>query len=359
MIRKSDLSLRIGMTMLVLCAALILTALPAAANYTGDHNLTEKDSGTVTGGMDYTIGNSTYSSKIWNNNSNTGAIDHYNVELTPDLPEGATNVSARLYVYWTWSYINDLNTMYNEGTEAEMDVNFDDQYTYEFDNPADYDSYVDWKDQSQQHTHNVYYNYPSGTYAYNVTDYVDATDADRTYYVNISNSRAYVYNPLTAGNDSHSFCIQAVGLLVLYNLEGSTATKYYWIDEGCDVTYLKALNFTAPINWRNNISPSVAKTWAPFTNVPTGISSATLITAAPSAGTPYNTLFVNNQEFDTGVWDGSPRDKDFSYNTTNILANLTSGNNSITFMNGLDDNDYRNDTQMGAANAFLLVNKTT
>lgn len=351
MIRKSDLSLRIGMTMLVLCAALVLTVLPAAAYYNADKPLVTYEQGTVTGGMNYTIGNSTYSPKIWNNDSNTGVVDHYNVELTPSLPAGATNVTARLYVYWTWSYLNDLNTAYNKGIEPDMDVNFDSQYT--FNNPSN--SYVDWKDDSQKHLHTVKYNYPSGTYAYNVTDYVDAGNPSRTYYVDISNSYPYVYNSSTDGNDSQSFNIQAVGLLVVYNVAGSTVTKQYWIDEGCDLTLTSA-----------SVLPSQATTRATFSGVDnSSATNVTLITAVPAGNTENNVLYFNKDTFyltpgsyTTGLWDGNPRDGNFSYDTSYFLTNfLLNGTNTVDFRNGLvDDDDYStNDGQMQAANAFLLV----
>lgn len=353
MIRKSDLSLRIGMTMLALCATLLLTVLPAAAYYNADKPLVTYEQGTVTGGMDYNIGNSTYSPKIWNNDSDTGVVDHYNVNLTPSLPAGATNVTARLYVYWTWSYLNDLNTAYNKGIEPEMEVNFDNQYTF---NDPD-DSYVDWKDDSQKYLHTVKYNYPSGTYAYDVTDYVDATNANADYYVDISNSRNYAndYDPLTSGNDSQSFNIQAVGLLVVYNVAGSTVTKQYWIDEGCDMTLTS-----------ENVLPSQATTRATFSGVDnSSATNVTLITAVPSGNTVNNVLYFNKDTFYptpgsyiTGLWDGNPRDGNFSYDTSYFSTNfLLDGTNTADFRNGLlSDTSYlTNDSQMQAANAFLLV----
>jgi hypothetical protein len=369
MIRKSDLSLRIGMIMMFLCAALVLTMLPAAADYNADNPLVTHTQGTVTGGMNYTIGNSSYSPKIWNNDSDTGVVDHYNVELTPGLPAGATNVSARLYVYWTWSYINDLNTKYNAGKEAEMALNFDNQYTF-----ADPDNrYVDWKNNSQQGTHNVDYNYPSGTYAYNVTDYVDATNSSRTYYVNISNSYPYVYDPSTAGNDSQSFNIQAVGLLVLYNVSGSTETKSYWIDEGCDLTNVGKFNATDCSNdtgiW--DITPDQAVSLANFTNVDTSnANSAKLITCVPSGGTPYNRLYVNyffnypswqNIKYWDGLWNKSPY-SDFSWTRTEVYNNLIDDKtNYVGFQNGLYSMVPlgKSEGQMQAANAFLLLENTT
>jgi len=64
------MKLRMGLAVLVLCAALFMTALPAAADYTADKPLTTYASGTITGDMNYTIGNSSYSSKMWSNDTN-------------------------------------------------------------------------------------------------------------------------------------------------------------------------------------------------------------------------------------------------------------------------------------------------
>lgn len=355
MIRKSDLSLRVGMTMLILCAAMALTALPAAANYTGDHNLTEKYSkGTVTGGMNYTIGNSTYSPKLWSYNTSTETGDSYFAGLTPDF-SGATSPTtnkARLYVYFTYSFNNTNSSYYDIGVEPNMTVTFDNN-VLNTTKPAD--NYTDWKDESNKGSITPTYNFPSGVYAYDVTNYVNASNSSKTYVVNVTNSKPYNSDDTTSGNDSESFNVQAVGLLTLYNDSGSNVYDY-WVDEGCDLTYLKCTTLS-PLVWQDNRKPTDTKCWAKFSNVDISSgSSATLITAAPSAGTPYNTLFLNDGVLATGVWDGSPRDKDFSYNTTDI--SLTSGENSITFMNGLDDNSSLNDTQMQAANAFLLLNKT-
>lgn len=357
MIRKSDISLRIGMIMMFLCATLVLTALPAAANYTGDHNLTEKYSkGTVTGGMSYTIGNSTYSPKLWSYNTTGPTNDSYFVGLTPDF-SGAispTTSKARLYVCFTYSFNNTSETGYDIGVEPNMTVTFD-GVVLNTTKPAD--SYTDWKDESNKGTTTPSYNFPSGVYAYDVTNYVNASRGG-PYVVNVTNSKPYNSDDTTSGNDSESFNVQAVGLLTLYNDSGNNNVYDYWVDEGCDLTYLKCtLN---PLAWQDNRMPTDTKCWAKFSNVDTsGVSSATLITTAPSAGTPYNTLFLNNGTFDTGVWDGSPAYVDFSYNTTTIDPMcLVPGENSITFMNGLDNNTPLHDTQMQAANAFLLLNKT-
>lgn len=349
------------MTMLVLCATLLLTVLPAAANYTGDHNLTEKYSkGTVTGGMDYTIGNSTYSPKLWSYNTTGPTNDSYFVGLTPDFSGSAspTTSKARLYVYFTYSFNNTSEPGYDIGVEPNMTVTFN-NYVLNTTKPAD--NYTDWKDESNKGSITPTYNFPSGVYAYDVTDYVNASDSSKTYVVNVTNSKPYNSDDTTSGNDSESFNVQAVGLLTLYNDSGSNVYDY-WVDEGCDLTYLKATSFVDPITWQDNRMPSDTRCWANFTGVDYNNYPATLITVAPSAGTTYNRLYCNSDTINycDGLWDGNPRDKDFSWDdTVDVTDYLQNGLNYVIFQNGLTDTNYNNDTQMQAANAFLLVNRST
>jgi len=350
--RKSDLSLRIGMVMMLLCAALVLAVLPAAADYDADKPLTEYEKGTVTGGMDYTIGNSTYSSKIWNHNPTTGTIDSYFAALTPSLPTGATNHSSRLYVYYTYSFNNTSSAGSNDiGVEPTMTVTIDGTVV-----TTTPDKYIDWKNDATAGTSTTTYNYPSGTYAYDVTNYVNSGDPTKTYVVNVTNTKPYNGNdPGTSGDDAESFNIQAVGLLVLYN-SSSGSQKNYWIEEGNDLLYTNYKNGA----WDNGITPSVATSSATFSDVDQNVSSATLITVAPSAGpnplgsTVYNRLFINSNNIG-GVWDGNPRDYNFSWETMEARSYLTDGDNVVEFRDGVDDTTYTTDGQMQAANAFLLT----
>jgi len=324
--RKSDLSLRIGMVMMLLCTVLVLTVLPAAADYTADKPLTEKYSGTVTGDMNYTIGDSYYSPKMWSNESYV-----YSTTIPETIPNDTTVVRGRLYVYWTWSY-NATNGV-NQGVAPEMDVKLNGQ-TLTRD--------VRYTDSKGSGT----YNYPSGTDCYDVTNYLST--GTNNYVVNITNNYGSAY--------SQSFNIQAVGLLVLYDIDESTVDKYYWIDEGCDLTNAK---YTAGA-WENGIKPSDATCLAKFSGVDnSSVTSARLITVAPATGTPtsgtiYNRFYFNDNYWNS-FWDGNPRDSNFSWETTDIASYLLSGDNWAKFRNGWDDSTYYTDGQMQAANAFLLL----
>ena len=339
MTKKTDLR-RIGMVMLVLCTALIMTVLPAAANYTADKPLVTNATGTVTGGMNYTIGDSYYSPKMWSNDTYV-----YGVTL-PDgldgLPTGSTIQKMRLYVYWTWSYNEtySANNMYDTGVEAEMDVDFNGAV---LSNPDA--KYIDWKNDTGWNR--TSYNYPCGTYVYDVTGWSDS------YPVNITNTYGAAYN--------QSFNIQAVGLLVLYNTPGGN-TSYYWIDEGCDSTYTCWKNTTN--EWLYGITPDDAVSLANFSGVDTtNLNSAKLITCVPSGDSIYNRLYFNyfpNFKYWNGPWNADPY-ADFSWTETDVKDNLIDGINYVGFQNGLytmipnPRTKYNQERQMVATNAFLLL----
>jgi hypothetical protein len=354
------MKLRMGLAVLVMCAVLSMTAVPAAADYTADKPLTTYASGTITGDMNYTIGDSYYSGKLWNDNDGDPATndgDSYTVNLTPTLQPGALNYSARLYVYCTWSYVNDSNSAYNTGVNDTMNVTFNGTLL-----TLDR-AYNDTKNDTAGNA--TSYNYPSGTYAYDVTAYVDATTSN-TYVVNVTNVYPYTGDDAnTNGDDRQTFAVQGVGLLTLYNKSFGT-TKYYWIAEGNDLTYVKYDN-TTTYSWKNDITPDDATALANFTGVSTsGVTSADLTTVVPSGGTPYNRLYVNyffnypawGIKYWDGLWTANPYN-DLSVDTTDVKDNLKDGTNYVGFQNGLytmlPDNS---EGQMQAANAFLLVKKS-
>lgn len=318
------------MTMLVLCAALILTALPAAANYTGDKNLTENFSGIITGEMNYTIGDSYYSPKMWSNDDYV-----YTTTILEAIPNNAEPVIARLYVYWSWSF-NDTDptsTKYDTGVPyPEMNV------TINGGQPLALDArYNDTKDFDG-------YNYPAGTYCYDVIGNVTPGGV-KSYVVNITNS----YN----GEYNQSFNIAGVGLLTLYNYTSSE--KEYRIAEGHDMLYDKYNTSTS--SWENGIPPTMATSYAFLTDLTENENNGTLTTVVPFAGTnppggtAYNVLFFNDQEW-VGLWDGIPRDNNFAYETVNVT--VIGGNNTVGFRDGVDNATHTTDLQMDPANAFLL-----
>ncbi|AKB36552.1 cell surface protein [Methanosarcina siciliae C2J] len=340
--RKSDISLRIGMIMLLLGAALVLAVLPASADYDADNPLVTFEKGTITGDMNYSVGDSHYSPKMWSYE------DYVNITtITKEIPLGATNIKGRLYVYWTWSYNSTTST----GVLPNMEVTINGGSPLILDEDySDSKGYGSW-------------NYPSGTYCYDVSANITASNTPQTYVINITNA--------DGAGTSTSFNIQAVGLLTLYDASGTLVSKKYWIAEGCDLLNNRYDNATG--GWKYQTSDSVYTTpdncvaLANFTDVTINDGeSATLITAVPAAGTVYNRLYVNYfQNYPTwegikywdGIWNGAPvYDGNFSCNTTDVTANIINGTNYIGFQDGnyamLPEN-YEG--QMQAANAFLLI----
>lgn len=355
MIKKANLSESIGMILLVLCATLVVAVLPAAADYDADKPLVEYKSGTVIGGcMNYTIGDSYYSSQLWNN-------DIYTVNLTPCLPccpcipYGYCDlVEARLYVYWTWSYLESSNLYgYDTSILPNMTVNMSNNGAEPTTLGLDA-MYWDSKDITQINTSNVKYNYPCGTSAYNVTESV--TDCG-PYTVNVTVAPGEL--------EDQSVCIQGVALLTIWNCSNCpycTYNKtrcYYWIDEGCDMTNVD-WNESAG-DWKYDVAPSEAMTWANFSNMGTFTKgNATLITAVPAGDTIYNKLIFNNFAYPVNfvwysVWPGIPY-SDLSWNKTDVSsAYQPDAINYALICNGWDDDTHSGDKQMQAAGAFLLV----
>lgn len=370
MFGKLNIKLRMGLAVLVLCAALFMTAMPAMADYTADKPLTTYKSGTINGSMNYTIGDSYYSSKLWNDNDGNAATndgDSYTVNYT--VPLSSSPVLGRLYVYWTWSYLNDSNSATNTGVDANMSVTLtvgDEVYTLTKDC-----NYTDRKGSGT-------YNYPSGTYCYNVTNRLSS--GSNTYVVNVTNVYPYSGNDAnTTGDDRQSYCIQGIGLLTLDN--GTTVLKDYWIAEGNDLTYTQYTSSTD--SWSNGITPynnsaynatarAVLYNVSAYSNG--ARNSANLTTVVPSGGTPYNRLYVNCPwwlwawesesalccccNWRDGLWYASPY-KDLSWTTTNVDLAIKDGTNYIGIQNG---NDYlldniNNEGQMQAANAILVVTR--
>jgi len=302
---------------------------PAAAGYTGDNNLTEKYSGIITGEMNYTVGDSFYSPSMWSNGSYV-----YKTTIPEAIPNNAETVKARLYVYWTWSF-NDtdatsskydtgiphpiMNVTINGGQPLTLDAEYND--TKGFDG----------------------YDYPSGTYCYDVTGNVTPGGV-KSYVVNITNEYGSQYH--------QSFNIQGVGLLTLYNYTSSE--KEYRIAEGHDMLYDK-YNVTTSA-WENGITPTMATSYAFLTGLTINDNPGTLTTVVPSAGTnppggvAYNRLFFNGNSW-TGIWDGVPRDNNLAYETVDVDV---LEDNTVAFRDGVNDTTYTTDLQMDPANAFLL-----
>ena len=166
----------------VLCCLLVAPALaqaPENNGYVADKPLEVYSHDMVQGGLTYTVGNSYYSGKVYPG-------DVYSVSHNVNLPEGATVKLARLYVYWAWSAEGVT------GRYPELNLSFNGE---ELEPEREYSDRKGWG----------IYDYPTGTWAYDVSAYIPGSGVFSTDIENTGSGASYV-------------CFDGVGLLLVYKL---------------------------------------------------------------------------------------------------------------------------------------------
>ncbi|MBN1761536.1 MAG: DUF3344 domain-containing protein [Methanomicrobia archaeon] len=281
---------------MALSAVILTLSTPANADYTADHPLTTYAHDTIYGDLIYTIGDSDYMGEL-------SPGDIYTVSFDLDIPDGATVKIARLYAYWTWSHAGE------EGVYPDMDVTFDGA-------EAKLDrEYPDRKGSGD-------YDYPSGTYCYDVTDQVWG-------------SSVYITTAENSATESKTFSMVALALLVIYE-DASGKKREYWLNEGCDILNMKIIEHAED-----------AITTARFGGVIESeeLQSANLVTIVPSGDRGENTLLFN-----AGIWDsvytGDPYD-DLAIDTRDVTEYVVAKDNIAKIE---DDGDY-----LVPSGAFLVV----
>ncbi|GEM_PF-3864606 len=251
----------------------------------------------------FTLGDSRYSGQIKQS-------DVYSVRFLPELPAGAVVKQARLFTFWTWSHWGQM------GVDPQMVLSLDNQ-------PLIPDrQYSDRKGWGK-------FDYPSGTWTYDVTKLV----AGKGPYV------AEVKNR----HPENFFCVNGIGLLIIY--EDSMSEKAplkYWINEGCDILMARPDSFA---------TAEEATTWTYFDQVPDPeeVETATLINLVPSGDKGQNMLIFNKGIYQ-GLWTGNPY-PDFSYNIQDVTRAIKGGKNEVGFR---DLGDY-----MVPSGAVLLTRLKT
>ena len=271
--------------------------------YSGDKPLTIYSHETITGNLTYSVGSSYYSGKLFPG-------DTYPVEHAITIPTGATVKFARLYTYWTWSAIGIT------GRYPDLKLTFDGDVL----SPA-----VTYDDRKGVGT---YYDYPSGTWAYDITNYVTGSGDHTTVIENIGPENSY-------------FSMDGVGLLVVYTEPDGDEIEY-WIAEGCDLLSSQV---------ESGLTPEEATTQAIFTGSVdlTNIKEATLTTVVQS-GNDIDNMLIFNLENWTGIYDGTPY-SDLDVDEQDVLNYLVY-NDNIVKMRAVDD-------YMVPSNAFLVLKHTT
>jgi len=251
--------------------------------YAGDNPLETYAHGIVQGDVIYDYGNSTYSNKITSGGK-------YSVSHSLDLPDGATVKLARLYNFWTWSATGTT------GVTPSMSLQFDgNSLTPE----AEYSDQKGWGSQ---------YDYPTGTWAYNVTGLVSENG---TYTTTVTN---------TNSDSGNYFCVDGIALLVVYE-DPSGKEIEYWINEGCDMV--------STMSTSGGLTPEEATVEIPFEEGSINLSNvegARLWTTVQSGGHSGISLEFNEMNA-SGVYDSTPySDLDID-EARSVGTYLLSGNN--------------------------------
>ena len=280
--------------------SLSITELSESVNgYLGDKPLTIYSHETITGNLTYSVGNSYYSGKLYPGNP-------YQVEHTISIPPRATVKFARLYAYWTWSVIG------RTGQYPDLKLTFNDD---ELLPSATYDDRKGFSN---------YYDYPSGTWAYDVTNYVTGSGDYTTVIEN-------------TGPDNSYFAMDGVGLLVVYTEPNGDEIEY-WIAEGCDLISSQV---------ESGLKPEEATTQAVFSGSVnlTNIKEATLTTVVQS-GSDIDDMLIFNLKNWTGIYNGTPY-IDLDVDERSVLNYLVDNNNTAR-IRAVDD-------YMLPSNAFLVL----
>ncbi|AKB51186.1 hypothetical protein MSBRW_1933 [Methanosarcina barkeri str. Wiesmoor] len=229
--------------------------------YAGDKPLETYAHNTVKGDIIYDYGDSKYSGKV-----SSGST--YTVNHNLKLPANATIKLARLYNYWTWSATGTT------GVDPSMSLKFQGTSL----NPeAKYSDQKGW---------GSVYDYPSGTWAYDVTDLVKGSGNYTTVVTNINSE---------TGN---FVCFDGIGLLVVYEDATGNETEY-WINEGCDMV--------STMSTSGGLTPEDATVKIPFNgsiNL-SNVDSAKLWTTVQSGG--HDGIILQFNEMNkSGVYDSTP-----------------------------------------------------
>jgi hypothetical protein len=272
--------------------------------YVGDKPLTTYAHETITGDIIYTYGNSQYSGMLYTD-------DTYTVNHDITLPAGATIKFARLYNYWTWSGTGTT------GKNPVMSLTFDGSTISP---EVEYDDTKGW---------GSFYDFPTGTWAYNVTNLVTGSGTYTTVVTN-TNSDAF-------------FCMDGLGLLVVYE-DPSGQVVDYWINEGADMISTKDTS--------GGLTPEEATVTSMFQgSVDLGnVASARLWTVVQAGGDLNDKLLFNNMNW-TGVYDSTPY-SDLDIDEERAVEDYLTANDNTAWISGAP---YPSGDVLTPSNAFLVI----
>jgi len=275
--------------------------------YVGDKPLTTYAHEIITGNITYTYGDSKYSGKLFTD-------DIYTVNHDITLPAGATVKFARLYNYWTWSATGTT------GKYPVMSLAFDGS---PLSPEVQYDDRKGWGSS---------YDFPAGTWAYNVTGLVTGSGAHTTVVKN------------TDTDSDAFFCMDGLGLLVVYEDPNGQVVEY-WINEGADI-----ISTQKPAS--GGLTPEEATVTSLFQGYVdlSNVESAQLWTVVQSGGDPNDKLLFNNMNW-TGVYDSTPY-SDLDIDEERAVEDHLTANDNTAWISGAP---YPPGDILTPSNAFLVI----
>jgi len=324
--------------------ALLLLCTSAVADYSADQPFVQYQRGMTYGDLVYVTAppDGSYYTQL----DAGDPTDIMMQELYIDIPDGATIITARLYNYYTWS-TSDYWDIGEPGDPAEANLTFNGakvtcQNPATFTNTIDYgNGAVQYWDTKGQSYWDSTYDFPSGTYAWDVTEFF--VDGANTAIIANADSTPTI----RSDGGVEYFATYGFGLLVVYDIEpvGPHPEKsHYWILEGADIL------------WGNNWweTPANATTsgffggGVPQFNKPDNIFSAELTTVVVSVNTGNQASVSfngNDMGYCSNVGDDSIAVDTYS------LEPVWDLHKNGNFVEIRDSGDYS-----VPSNAFLVVN---
>ena len=234
-----------------------MLVVPAIADYSGDQPLTTYEHGMINGGglvYESVTDGSAYTAlpcNVYPEDPEYGLTQ--TIAIT--IPVGKTVKTARLYNYVTYSTC-DNDTKYTSGVPAEAELTFSDgtntwtktcvhgfadAQIADVPNPIYYgtDAVQYWDTKGPDYDCGAKYDYPSGTFAWDVTDMVTGNGVYTAEIVNADSTPTGMRpgKPYSPYKYRERFATYGFGLLIVYENADPDAEPdtEYWITEGCDL----------------------------------------------------------------------------------------------------------------------------
>ncbi len=301
---------------------------------------------TVNGGILYTTGDGEYRS-YESGDDGTRYNTYYDINYDLEIAEGAK--LARLYIYYTWSKSKGVKEP--KAPKIGVTLKTPSGITHDLSMEK---SYNDIKGNLPPPYHTYRY-YAWGTYAYDITDYMEESG---TYVVSVTN--------LNDGSDDdfateYSFAPPAI--LLVYE-DTAAPKREYWINEGADV--LMGGGDERPEGGFLDLEDCLNHAEFPGEHLDLEVEEAVLGVVAPWADdSEDDVIYFNGRELGRGLYKGYHNEYRSSEDIKGILMNIGTdkaqiGMAAIDVKRYLEDSDNEviqgdDGDNMMPANAFLVI----